>query len=235
MSPSGPEIREYPDLEALSRDAAALTSEAAAASLAARGRFALALSGGKTPRRLYELLAAAALPWESVHVFWGDERCVSREDPASNYRMARESLLDRVPLPPKNVHPMPCDPDNVSAGAAAYDAQLHSFFRGADATFDLVLLGLGPDGHTASLFPGERALDERVRWVLPTLGATASPPVPRLTLTLPALNAARAALLLAAGAEKKALVDAAAKGGASFPAALVRPRGGARWLWSAAQ
>jgi 6-phosphogluconolactonase len=235
MSAAGPEIKTFADLEAMSRDAAARALAAARAAVEARGRFSLALSGGKTPRRLYELLAASELPWELTHVFWGDERCVPQDDPASNYRLARETLLSRAAIPPANVHAMSCDAENISAGAAAYDAALRKFFRGADATFDLVLLGLGPDGHTASLFPGETTLGERVRWVLPTLGVHASPPVPRLTLTLPALNSSRQALLLAAGPGKKALVDAAAGGQAAFPAALVRPKGGVCWLWSQAE
>jgi 6-phosphogluconolactonase len=234
VSGAAPELVVFPDLEALSRDAAARVLGAAREAIAARKRFSLVLSGGKTPRRLYELLAASDLPWEQTHVFWGDERCVPRDDAASNYRLARESLLSRISIPSANVHPMPCDPENVSAGAAAYDAELRGFFRGSEAAFDLVLLGLGADGHTASLFPGEKTLEERVRWVLPTLGLHATPPVPRLTLTLPALGAARFALLLAAGPDKKPFVDAAARGDSSFPAGRVRPRNGACWLWAQA-
>ncbi len=234
MNAAAPEVRRYADLETLSAAAAELVAAAARAASTERGRFSLALSGGGTPRRLYEMLAEKKLPWERVHLFWGDERCVPREDPSSNYRLAREALFARAPLPPANIHPMPCDPAAAVEGAAAYEASLRVFFAGTDAAFDLVLLGLGSDGHTASLFPGEPTLDEPSRWVVSTPGLRASPPVPRLTLTYPALAASRGILLLAAGPRKKALVDAAARGGADFPAARARARGGALWMWSAA-
>jgi len=234
VSGAAPEIREFLELESMSREAAACVLEEARAALEARGRFSLALSGGKTPRRLFELLGAAGLPRERTFLFWGDERCVPRDDPASNYRLARETILARGNFPSANVRAMPCDPADPAGGAAAYEKQLRDFFSGDDATFDVVLLGLGADGHTASLFPGEPTLDEKTRWVLSTPGLRASPPVPRLTLTLPALNASRRAFLLAAGAGKKPFVDRAARGDDSFPAARVRPRRGARWFWSAA-
>ncbi|NNN06243.1 MAG: 6-phosphogluconolactonase [Elusimicrobia bacterium] len=235
MNATAPEVRRYEDLETLSVTAAELVAATARAAAAERGRFSLALSGGSTPRRLYQMLAASDLPWERVHLFWGDERCVPREDPASNYRLAREALFARAPLPPANVHPMPCDPAAAEEGAAAYETELREFFSGTGAAFDLVLLGLGPDGHTASLFPGEPTLDESSRWVVCTPGLRADPPVPRLTLTFPALAASRGILLLAAGLRKKSLVEAAARGGADFPAARARARGGALWLWSSAE
>lgn len=232
MNATAPEVRRYEDMESLSAAAAELVAAAARAAAAERGRFSLALAGGSTPRRLYQMLAAKDLPWARVHLFWGDERCVPREDPASNYRLAREALFASAPLPAANIHPMPCDPASAVEGAAAYEAGLRGFFAGTDAAFDLVLLGLGPDGHTASLFPGEPTLDETSRWVVSTPGLRASPPVPRLTLTFPALAASRGILLLASGPRKKALVDAAARGDADFPAARARARGGALWFWS---
>jgi 6-phosphogluconolactonase len=232
MTAPSPEVCSFHEFEAMSREAAGRVLEAARRALDSRGRFALVLSGGKTPRRLYELLSAAGLPWRRTHIFWGDERCVPRDDAASNYRLARESLLSRAPIPAENVHAMPCDPADPAAGAAAYEAELHAFFGGAEATFDLVLLGVGDDGHTASLFPGEPTLEEKKRLVLSTPGLHASPPVPRLTLTLPALNSAHEALLLAAGPKKKPFFDRAAEGDMSFPAARVRPSAGAYWLWS---
>ena len=234
MTDSAP-LEAFADVEAMSRAAAARVVESARAAAAARGRFSLALSDGRTPRRLYELLAEAELPWDRVHFFWGDERCVPRGDAASNYRLASETLLSKIPARPENVHAMPCDPAAPEAGAQAYEETVRAFFHGSDASFDLVLLGLGPDGHTASLFPGEPALAEASRWVAVSSGRSASPPVPRLTLTFPGLAAAREALFLAAGAAKRALVDAAVAGGADFPAARVRPRGGVRWLWSEAE
>ncbi len=225
-------ITEFADLESLSAAAAEAIAETASRAAAERGRFSLALSGGGTPRRTYERLAALRMPWESTHIFWGDERCVPRENPASNYRMARETLLSRAAIPAANIHPMPCDPASAEAGARSYEAELRSFF-GAEPAFDLILLGLGPDGHTASLFPGEPTLHESKRWVLSTPGRAANPPVPRLTLTYPAISASRGVLLLAAGAGKKALVESAARGDAAFPAALARAAGETRWFWSA--
>ncbi len=230
-----PEAALFPDAESLALGAAERAGEAARTAVGARGRFTLVLSGGRTPQRLYELLAegrGGPLDWSRVHVFWGDERCVPRENPASNYRMARETLLSRAAIPAANIHPMPCDPASAEAGARSYEAELRSFF-GAEPAFDLILLGLGPDGHTASLFPGEPTLHESKRWVLSTPGRAANPPVPRLTLTYPAISASRGVLLLAAGAGKKALVESAARGDAAFPAALARAAGETRWFWSA--
>jgi 6-phosphogluconolactonase len=226
------ELKTFPDAESMSRAAAERVIALARAADDARGRFSLALSGGRTPRRLYELLSGADLPWERVHFFWGDERCVPRGDAASNFRLASDAWLSRVPARPENVHAMPCDPATPEAGAQAYEDLLRGFFHGSDASFDLVLLGLGPDGHTASLFPGEPALAEASRWVAVSAGRSATPPVARLTLTFPGLAAAREALFLAEGAEKRTLVEAAAGGGADFPAARVRPRGGVSWYWS---
>ena len=152
-------IEVYPDLESLSRAAAALLVKQANLAVAARGRFSVALSGGATPRRTYELLAAPPLvdqaPWDRVHVFWGDERCVPLNDSRSNARLAKEAWLDRVPIPADQIHPLNCAHDPAAA-ARQYEAQLREFFAGQPPILDLVLLGLGEDGHTASLFPGTR-------------------------------------------------------------------------------
>ena len=154
-------IQVYPDLESLSRAAADLLVMQAHLAVAARGRFSVALSGGATPRRTYELLAAPPLkdqaPWDRVHVFWGDERGVPRNDPRSNARMAREAWLDHVPIPKDQIHPLDCADDPATA-ARQYEAELRQFFAGGPPRLDLVLLGLGDDGHTASLFPGTRRL-----------------------------------------------------------------------------
>jgi 6-phosphogluconolactonase len=152
----------------------------------------LALSGGSTPRPFYEALAAHAYPWEEVEVFFGDERCVPADHADSNLRMAREALLSKVPA---RVHAMPGD----SCDAEAYEGVLRERFGDGPPSLDLVLLGLGEDGHTASLFPGDPALEERTRWV----ARVERPDHPRLTLTLPVLNAARAALFLVAGEGKR--------------------------------
>jgi 6-phosphogluconolactonase len=209
----------------------------AAAATAAGRPFTLALSGGSTPLALYRLLAGPAgerLPWPAVHVFWGDERAVPPGHPDSNYRAARETLLDHVPLPPANVHRVPTEGGDPARAAAAYAAELRRFFglaRGGWPRFELVLLGLGADGHTASLFPGSAVLGERRRLVaapwVEGLGAF------RVTLTPPVFNHARAVAFLVSGAAKAAsLVRAlAAEGSAEeTPARLIRPRAG-ELLW----
>jgi 6-phosphogluconolactonase len=243
---TGKSLETFPDLESASRRAADLTATAALEAVAARGRFSLALSGGSSPVRYFELLAAMDLPWDQVHVFWADERLLAPDSPDSNYRLARERLLSRAPIPEENVHPMrgagwPGEPDLANlteeGAAQAYEAQLRQFFGLGEAggpedfpAFDLIHLGLGGDGHTASLFPGQPALAERVRWVVSVRYAGASPPVPRLTLTLPVLNAARFVLFLASGKSKAELARAAFSGQGDYPAGLVRPIGRLVWL-----
>jgi 6-phosphogluconolactonase len=188
-------------------DLACRAAEAAATlikdAVRSTGRCSLVLSGGQTPRTLYTKWATASvgeIPWTGVHVFLGDERFVPFEDPRSNFRMAREALLDRVPIPAANVLPMPTSVATPALAAAEYEATLRRHFSGDRPAFDLLLLGLGPDGHTASLFPRSPALDEATRWVLPVT-APVDPPS-RLTLTLPALNAATHTYFLVTGSEK---------------------------------
>lgn len=205
--------------------------EKAAEAIAGRGRFAVALAGGSTPKATYEVLArdhAAGLEWDRVHVFFGDERTVPPDHEDSNYRMAKEALLDHVPL--GGVHRMRGElpPDEA---AEAYEEELREFF-GADATpaFDLVMLGIGDDGHTASLFPGTDALEVTDRWAVAN-------PVPkletvRLTLTVPVLNAARVVWFLVAGGGKAGALEEILSGDADareYPAKLVRPTGGPVW------
>jgi 6-phosphogluconolactonase len=223
-------------------DAAAERLVAAAAEAKARsGRFALALSGGSTPHGLYRRLAAepyrSRIEWSSLHVFWGDERCVPPDDEASNYRMAREVLLDRVPIPPEQVHRIRGESEPGDA-AREYELTLRAQFGvpsgppGDGGTFDLILLGMGPDGHTASLFPGAAALLERERWVLAVEGPVAPPR--RVTLTPPVIRAAREVVFLVTGAEKgPALQQALASGAdpAPLPARVILPgHGMVRWL-----
>ena len=235
---AGPEI-------VISRDAAALADEAARrfvaaarAAVAARGRFTVALSGGSTPRALFRLLAAAPyneqVDWARVHVYWGDERTVPPGDEQSNYRMARENLLSRVPIPEAQVHRIVAENPDPEAAADAYATTLRQTFALADGEFprfDLIHLGLGTEGHTASLFPGSPALAERSRsiaapWV-EKLGSF------RITLTPPTINAAREVQFLAAGAEKAAIVRAILrdpKNPDELPAQIVAPAGG-RLVW----
>jgi 6-phosphogluconolactonase len=198
---------------------------------AKQGAFAIALSGGSTPRQLYRCLAEppclGAFPWQRTHWFWSDERFVPHDDERSNYRMAKDALLSRVPVPPGNIHPMPTEGVAPKNAAADYARSLASFYGSehldsSRPLFDVTLLGLGPDGHTASLFPGSPALDERAAWIAAVTGPGAEP---RLTLTLPALNSARHAVFLVAGEEKRAMVRRLRAGDATVPAAHVRPVG----------
>jgi 6-phosphogluconolactonase len=203
---------------------------------ASGGRFSVCLSGGSTPRRMYERLATPAIasrfPWSRVHWFWGDERFVPHDDPASNYRMAREALLSRVPIPGDNIHPTPTEGVSPEQAADAYEATLQRYY-GADILapdrplFDVTLLGIGDNGHTASLFPGQPALRERRRWVVATIGVNSEP---RITLTYPALDSSRDVAFLATGAGKRDMVTRACSGDREIPAGMVRPTGRLHWF-----
>ncbi len=197
----------------------------------------LGLSGGSTPHRLYARLASppfrSRIEWARVHVFWGDERCLSPDHPDSNYRVAHESLLSKVSIPPQQIHRMRGEDPDLDRAAEVYEHELRRVF---DLTpnerprFDLILLGLGTDGHTASLFPGSPALDETTR--LTVAVHAAPPPAPRLTLTLPVLNAAARVIFLVSGEEKAEVLRRVLQGGASpdRPASLIRPADGPLWL-----
>lgn len=220
------------DQEGLARRAAEWLVDRAAATTE---RFAVALSGGSTPRRLYELLATAAfrdrMPWPRVHLFWGDERFVPPDHPDSNFRMVNEALLSHVPIAKANVHAIPTDGAPADA-ARRYEQTLKSFYRAAALEpsrllFDVTLLGLGPEGHTASLFPGTAALSERQAWVTSVIGAK---PEARITLTYPALESSRAVAFLVAGAEKRDILRRVRQGEAGLPAAGLRPQGELWWL-----
>jgi 6-phosphogluconolactonase len=195
----------------------------------------VALSGGSTPRATYALLAtvefASLVDWPRVHVFWGDERCVPLDDPDSNYRMARETLLDHVPLPTRNVHRIRGEMD-PEAAAQAYAAELRAFFGTQWPSFDLVLLGMGNDGHTASLFPGSATLHEDTRAVVAVTAHYEDRPAHRVTLTPPAINSARQVVFLVAGAAKAETLQAVLEGPADrFPAQFIRPTSGQlAWL-----
>ena len=177
-------IRIYSDLESLSRSAAEVFVRRAGAATRSRGRFSVVLAGGHTPQRTYEMLAQRPfgnrIAWNRVHVFWGDERCVEAEDPRSNARMARHALLDHVPIPPAHIHPILCHESPADA-AHRYDTLLRSYFSDGAPRFDLVFLGLGEDGHTASLFPGSPPLKEKERWAAEVYSAEQS--IYRVTLT----------------------------------------------------
>jgi 6-phosphogluconolactonase len=231
--------RVFEDLDALSRAALAELQRIARESVRERGRFAVALAGGRTPAKLYSLWAqtdatAAGAPWENVHLFWGDERYVDHDDLLSNYRMTQEALLSRAPIPGENVHPMPTDCASPDDCAAAYEADLRKFFGAAPPAFDLQLLGLGPEGHTASLFPGSAALEEQIRWVAAVKAAAT--PHQRLTLTPVVLNRGRNTWFLIAGADKRQILQALrdqdenARSTSPYPAARLHPAGAVVWF-----
>ncbi len=229
-------IERFVDADALGRAAADFFARKAREAVEARGRFSVLLAGGDTPRRTYELLAVephrGRVPWERVHLFWGDERCVPPDSPHSNAAMVRRALLDHVPVEPKHVHPVPCDRFPEEA-AEAYEGELKGFFLDGPPRFDLVLLGLGADGHTASLLPGSAAVDEMVRWT-----AVAKRPeeaFSRVTVTLPLLNGAATVLFLVSGEGKaaalKTILEDGGRSAASLPASRVRPvSGDLRWF-----
>ena len=230
-----PEMRVFPDVNVLSLQAAEAVVKTVTDAVRSTGRCSLVLSGGSTPRTLYSLLASRfreRIPWTHVHVFWGDERYVPLGDAHSNYRMARETLLDHVPCPAANVHPMPTRFSDPEAAARDYEATLKSYFPAERSAFDLVLLGLGAEGHTASLFPGSPALAEATRWVT-AVTAPADPPV-RLTLTFAALNQAAHAYFLVTGSNKARALHDILTGTAdpnACPAAGVRLAAGTLIWW----
>lgn len=233
------DTRIFDDIDALSRGALDELLRIMDDSVRQRERFSIALSGGHTPEKLYLLWAETEqrnprTPWQKVHFFWGDERYVTKDDPLSNYRMTREALIARVPIPSVNVHRMPGLEDFATPemAADAYEAELRKFFGSAAPAFDLQLLGLGGEGHTASLFPGSPALEEKKRWVLAVEAPTRPPR--RLTLTPVVLNQARNTFFLVAGAGKRKILAAlkAEQGAAAsqYPAARVRPSGPVVWF-----
>jgi 6-phosphogluconolactonase len=217
-----PDVRVFPDLQRLSAAAAAWVADELSASVSARGRASFVLSGASTPKPLYELLASRfrdRIPWPQVHVFWGDERYVPHDHPLSNYRMAKEALLDHAGIPAAQVYPMPTHCAEPQAAAREYETAVARYFAGAPPVFDEMLLGIGADGHTASVFPGSSAITSGRSVV-----AVAAPaePATRLTLTLPVIASARRIGVLVSGAGKAAALAAALGGGLSdLPAAVL--------------
>jgi 6-phosphogluconolactonase len=230
------EILANPD--ALARAVAKRFAARAAEAIAERGRFTVALAGGSTPHAAYQRLASDAfarrVDWARVHVLWGDERCVPPDDPRSNYQLAREALLDRVPIPPANVHRMHGEDDPPRA-AAAYERLLRELL-GDDGGLDLILLGMGDDGHTASLFPKQAAVREKTRWVMADCGADAT--MWRITLTPVAINAAHDVSFVVSGTAKAERLRDVIEGPFApdqLPAQIIAPtRGRLTWLVDAA-
>jgi len=224
--------------ETVARACADKFVEAGSDAIALRGKFCVALSGGHTPAALYHLLGQPPqrdlLDWSRVHLFWSDERAVAADHPASNFAMAQRELISHIPLPPANVHRMEGERASLEDAAGSYEKVLRS---AAPANpqgiprLDLVLLGLGADGHTASLFPGEDALDEKRRLVVGTAVAVAG--FRRLTMSLILLNAARRIWFVVTGREKSAILKSVIQETRiRFPAQRVRPRDGELIFWA---
>jgi 6-phosphogluconolactonase len=225
-------IEIFPDPAALARHAAEWITSAA---IAAKETFRVSLSGGSTPKTLYQLLASDEFrnrfPWQRVSWYFGDERFVPYDSPESNYRMVREAMFDKAPVPPANVNPIPVDGSPEDA-AERYERTLQSTYGAtildpAKPLFDVMLLGLGPDGHTASLLPGETVLRERKRWVA---AVSHGRPEVRITMTYPVIESSRRVAFLVTGGEKEAIFRAIRAGGSQVPAARVRPVGELFWF-----
>jgi 6-phosphogluconolactonase len=233
------EIRIKADLDELTRAAASEFVDQARRAVGERGLFAVALSGGSTPAPLYSLLAddpsfRTEVPWGRIHLFWGDERHVPPDHPESNYRMAYQAMLSKVSFPSGNIHRIKAENPNAREVAEEYEKTVRTFFQlraGSFPRFDFVLLGLGPDGHTASLFPGTEALHEQNRLVVANWVEKFR--THRITLTLPVLNEAAFVLFLVSGGEKAEILRQVLEGEAPkdpFPAQLVHPTHG-KLLW----
>ena len=228
---SNPQVQILPDLEAISHQAASFFVAISRNSIATKGRFAVALSGGSTPRRLYTLLGSDPyrdkVEWRHVHFFWADERCVPKEDDESNFRLAYEAFLSKITVPASNIHRVKGEED-PEKGAKDYEDDLRKFFgmSGLPA-FDLMILGMGEDGHTASLFPGSKSLEETIRLAFPVY--MKRPKRDRVTLTLQVLNNSAQILFLVSGPSKAKIVhDVLGNEGKTerYPAGLINPSNG---------
>ena len=225
-------VEVLPDLAALIERSLSITLAKIQTAIESRGLCTIALSGGSTPKPLYEAIAAQQLPWDKIHVFWGDERYVPPDHPDSNQLMARRAWLDSVDIPAQNIHPMPTDDADPADAARKYDAHLAEFFNlktGEFPALDVILLGMGDDGHTASLFPHTEALQVRDRLI--TVGSKDGQP--RITFTAPTINHGRCVMFVVAGANKRpalAEIFAPLADELSYPSRLVQPQGELWWL-----
>jgi 6-phosphogluconolactonase len=226
------QIHVYPDRQALVSAALTLVMERVRLAIAERQSCSIALAGGSTPEPLYAALAQQDLPWHQIQIFWGDERYVAPTHPDSNYGMAKRVWLDLVPLPAANIHPVPTDLAEPQLAAAAYEREI-KLEAGANPAFDIILLGMGDDGHTASLFPHTAALSVRDRLV--TVGDKDGQP--RITFTFPFINNARSVMFLVSGENKQAaLTEVFAPTGDAdtYPSRSIQPQGELLWLLDAA-
>ena len=244
-------VRKFADLYDASTAAVKYITDVADRAVRNKGCCTIVLAGGSTPRLTYELLSVPAnatrLQWQQCHFFWGDERWVPLTHPASNFAMAQKALFAKVHIPPQNIHPITTGLRSPEVGAALYEQHLHDFFSPRERSgkktsdrdagipsFDLILLGMGSDGHTASLFAGSKLLEERKKWVAAVPGGHGEPPVPRITLTLPVINGAGSILFLIAGKRKKEILDTILtkpiEAEKLYPAARVKSAGKVVWL-----
>lgn len=233
MKPHLGVLETFEDIAAISRKACDDLIPLCRQAIASHGVCRIALAGGSTPKLLYELMAqqADAFDWDQIHLFWGDERNVLPDDAQSNFKMVREALLDHVPIPDANVHRVPVDPDHPAQTAEAYEATLRSQFAAAQTRWDLVLLGMGDDAHTASLFPETLALQQPDRLFVENWVAKFD--AFRLTLTAPAINAAENVWFLIGGANKREALQKVwgpEHDPAQFPSQLIHPAGKLRWM-----
>ena len=228
-------IRIAPDVAGLARMAADTIQDLADSAIGQTGRFSIALSGGSTPKTLFQLLAAEykeKIDWANTYIFWGDERCVPPDDTDSNYKMAHETLLDHVPLPAANIYRIKGElpPED---GAMQYEETLRVYFQNQLPRLDLILLGMGDDGHTASLFPGTDALNERQRWVIPNHVTTAKQTW-RITFTVPVINNAANVMFLVAGSGKAERLKQVVQGAYApnkLPSQIIKPTNG-NLIWA---
>jgi len=222
----------YDDKHTLSQHAAEYIMRIAQESIDLHGRFTFALTGGTTPGEVYSLLGSepirSQIDWQLVHIFWGDERCVPYNNPESNFYLAQEVLLNNVAIPKSQIHPVPADQIDRDAASQGYTVEMqHAFGSNGIPSFDLIHLGMGPEGHTASLFPHQASLHEKHRLVMPV--SVPKPPPDRLTFTPPLLNAAKNVLFLVTGSEKADALHAVLEGEYQpdeYPAQIVRPTNG---------
>lgn len=225
-------VKVFSDKQELIDGALAILIDQIDSAIQQRDCCTIALSGGSTPKPLYEALSRQSLPWEKLQVFWGDERYVSPDHPDSNQKMAREAWLDRVEIPAANIHAMPTDAGDPKIDADKYRTRLSDFFRVPPSQmpiFDIILLGIGDDGHTASLFPHTEALQVRDR----SIAVGNKDGQPRLTFTIPLINRARYVVFLVAGASKKpalAQIFAESADEMTYPARSIRPEGELWWV-----
>jgi 6-phosphogluconolactonase len=223
------------DPESLSEAAARLFVKRSRHAVQVQNQFSVALAGGHTPERTYQILSQPhfhdQVPWTKVHVFWSDERCVPPDDPRSNAHMAHQALLDRVPIPPDQIHPIRCN-QNPQQAAEEYESLLRDFFAGRSPCFDLILLGLGENGHTASIFPGTLAVEEQKRWVIAVFVAEQA--MWRITMTPLLINQAAMVAFLVAGTAKARVLQRVLGGpfeSYDLPAQLIQPvSGGLDWI-----